>query len=157
MFRYWTSEQRQRLDTVTSLAEAGELAVEVLTGMKRSEQAIVQVCGPMSTGGLGSLEGNMERFARAITVLEERDYLVFNQIPFQEAIVRLTYHHAGGAYRIDILEVFYRRIFECGLVNRTFFLPDWESSTGARWEREFAGAIGIPIENFPHEWLADFK
>lgn len=153
MFRHWTGEQRTRLDAVGSLAEAGDLAVEVLSRMKEREQAIIQVCGPMSTGGLGSLEKNMERFAHAIGALQDRGFLVFNQIPFQGAIVRLTDHHAGGEYCIDILEVFYRKIFECRHISRAMFLPGWESSTGARWEREFVAARGIPVDEFPERWL----
>ena len=114
----------------------------------------MQLCGPMTTGGLDSLPRNMERFARAIAFLEAHGVCVFNQTPFQEVIIRVTKHHeSGGSYCMDILEVFYRMIFESGYVDRTLFLPGWESSKGATWERKFVGACGIPVHDFSAKWL----
>lgn len=153
MYRYWTPHQRERLDAVDSLDAAGVLAVEILEGMKAAEQPIIQVCGPMSTGGLGSLKENMARFARAVHFLQDRGFCVFNQIPFQSVIIRVTDHHDGGPYRMDILEVFYRKIFECGHVSAALFLPGWESSRGATWERQFVVACGIRARDFPRRWL----
>ncbi len=121
--------------------------------MRHPEQEIVQICGPMTTGGLGSLEENMAQFSRAIEQAERQGLRVFNQIPFQGAIIRITDHHDGKEYCVDILEVFYRRIFECGHVSRTLFLPGWQESRGARWERSFVSELGIAAEEYPREWL----
>ena len=83
MYRHWTPEQADRLDTVRSLEEAGDLAVEILSQMRESEQIILQVCGPMTSGGLGSLEANMARFERAVTFLEEH-FPSSTRSPFRE-------------------------------------------------------------------------
>ncbi len=128
---------------------------EILAALAQSGQEVVQICGPMTTGGLGSLEANMKRFAHAIDQARANGRQVFNQIPFQEVIIRVTDHHAGGAYRMDILTDFYRPLFESKLITCTLFLPGWEDSTGASQERVYAELVGIAIEEYPQEWLLD--
>jgi hypothetical protein len=150
---HWSDEHRQRLGAVMSLEEAGLMATEMLAELRASGKEIVQICGPMTTGGLGNLEANMARFAEAIETARQNGLLVFNQIPFQEVIIRVTNHHNGGSYEMDILEVFYRTIFESGHVSRALFLPDWESSRGATWERDVVTRCGISVEEYPSEWL----
>jgi len=45
-----------------------------------------------------------------------------------------------------LLTDFYLPIFESRLVHKLYFLPDWESSTGASWEHKQAIRIGLEIE-----------
>jgi len=153
MYEYWRDEERLMLDEVCSYEHAAELAISILTRMRETGKEVVQICGPMSTGGFGTLDQNMARFRVAIKQAQQNGLLVFNQIPFQGVIIRVSDHHRSLTYDMAILEVFYRKIFECGHVSRTLFLPGWESSRGARWEREFASSLGIPTEDYPHRWL----
>lgn len=155
MQEHWSDEHRARLITIGSLEEAGIMAVDLLSELAASGKEIVQICVPMTTGGLGNLQANMNRFALAVETARANGLHVFNQIPFQEVIIRVTDHHSGGGYDMNILEIFYRTIFESGHVSRALFLPDWESSRGARWERDCVAACGIKIEEYPAEWLGE--
>ncbi len=151
---HWTEAHIESLRAARTLEEAGHVGVTILERMRVTGREIIQICGPMTTGGLGTLPKNMERFALAIERARGQGLLVFDQIPFQQAIIRVTDHHDGGAYCTDILEVFYRRILGCGHVSRALFLPGWESSRGARWEWEFVRSCGIPAELYPEAWLS---
>jgi hypothetical protein len=151
---HWTEEDLARLEEVTSFEEAAELAVSMLARISGTGKEIVQICGPMSTGGLGDLEQNMERFQLAIERAHERGLLVFNQIPFQKVIIRIcSFEEGRPSYDWDILEIFYRRIFESGYVHRTLFIEGWDSSTGATWERNLVTKLSLVVEEYPMEWL----
>ena len=102
------------------------------------------VCGPISTGGAGSLEANIERFNEAIFTLENLGQKIFNQIPFEKAIGRLHVPGEDG-YDWNILYHFYEPIFESGSIRRKFFIPGWESSVGATWERKQAAQLNIEV------------
>jgi len=133
--------------------EAADVALLILSRMKELGKPIIQICGPMSTGGLGDLSQNMKRFQKAIDIATERGLTVFNQIPFQEAIVRLSRPGESDEYCMETLEIFYRRIFESGHISKTLFLSGWDGSTGATWERNLVCKLRIEVEEYPTEWL----
>jgi hypothetical protein len=154
MTSYWSERETKALETVSSFEGAADLAVSILSRMNETGREIIQLCGPMSTGGLGNLAANMARFSFAIERAIENGLLVFNQIPFQQVIIRLCNFKDGQPhYNWEILEIFYRRVFESGHVHRALFLPGWESSTGAKWERDLVSRLGITAEDYPSEWL----
>src|SRR6185369_930065 len=68
---------------IKALAQINNHAL--LTGM-----AVVQICGPMSTGGKGSLAANMAYFRKAVAYAKSQGILVFDQSPFEDAMVRLA-------------------------------------------------------------------
>lgn len=151
---HWTDVEREALKSASSLEEIAEIAISVLLRMKSNgHRQVVQICGPMSTGGLGSTKLNMERFRLAVKRAAAQGLIVFDQLPFQEAIIRITEYREGGEYCTAILEVLYRRIFESGHVDKAFFLPGWQGSVGASWERKHLTKLGIPIEEYPMKWL----
>ncbi len=154
MNEHWTKAEIEALAQVASFEELAEIGVAIVTRMGTLGREIVQVCGPMSTGGVGNLEANMARFRVAVDRAIENGLTVFDQIPFQEAMVRLC---AGlemrDGYYWEILEVFYTRVFATGQLHRFLFLSGWEESVGAKWEREVAQGFGIAVEEYPHEWL----
>jgi hypothetical protein len=154
MDEFWTEVEREALSKVTSYEEAADVAIALLARMKAVGKPIVQICGPMSTGGLGNLRENMQRFQHAVEVAIAKGVTVFNQVVFQETIVRLSKYEEGvKEYDMDILEVFYRRVFEAGYIDAFMFLPGWESSVGTVWERDMATKLGIEIQEYPIEWL----
>lgn len=157
MRHYWIQEEHDAVKNVKTMDEAAEIALKILARMSAGEKPIVQLCGPMTTGGLGDFEKNMARFNRAVKAAHERGLLVFDQVMFQEAMVRICNCKEGDPYPMDILEVFYRKVFYSGHIGKTLFLSGWESSLGARWERELALKLQIPIEEYPEEWLLDLK
>ncbi|KND51005.1 MAG: hypothetical protein AB202_01180 [Parcubacteria bacterium C7867-007] len=149
---HWTEEHLARLDVHETFADAVTHGIEMLTELRKFG-LVNQICGPMTTGGLGTLEANMDLFAYAVKMARERSYVTFNQIPFQKVIIRITDHHRGGPYNMGILTNFYGPLFQSGLVQQLLFLPGWESSTGACKEREFAQEYGIPVMEYPEPWL----
>lgn len=108
------------------------------------DDPVGMVCGPISTGGLGCIEANKQRFTDAIFHLQGLGHIIFNQMPFESGLARLNTHTAFS-YDLRILELFYRPIFESGRIKTKFFIPGWESSTGARWERRLAEELNIRI------------
>jgi hypothetical protein len=151
---YWTEKDHLALDNARSFEELSEIALAILTRMQRPTEQVCTICGPMSTGGLGSLEANMARFSLAVNRAKYNGLLVFEQIPFQNAIVRLSLHKTRrGEYNHDILELFYRRVFESRHIHRTLFLPGWEDSVGAKWERNLVTSLGLIVSEYPVEWL----
>lgn len=151
---YWTDVEFKALEVASTFHEAGDIALTILSRMSVTGKEIVQICGPISTGGLGTMEKNMARFRLAIDRATENGLFVFNQIPFQQTIKRLSnFEDRQKKYNWEILEIFYRKIFESGYIHRTLFLPYWYSSNGAKWERNIVTKIGIPVEDYPLEWL----
>jgi hypothetical protein len=154
MNEHWTDIEKKALKNVATLEETAEIAIAILIRMKQlNGHKVIAICGPMSTGGLGNLQTNMCRFRRAIAIASKNGLVVFDQTPFQEAIIRVTGYKEGVEYCVDILEVFYRKIFESGHISKALFLPRWQTSKGASWERQLLASLKIPIEEYPEEWL----
>ncbi len=148
MIHYWDEEDKKSLETAETLHDLLNTALCVL---KKMPQPIVEVCGPMSTGGAGDLTANLKRFKNAVDVLFESGVTVFDQIPFQDAMMRITSHDAAVNYNTDLLDIFYNGIFSSGHIKKAYFLPEWQSSKGARWEREFLQALPIEIVEYPED------
>lgn len=51
--------------------------------------AMMQVCGPISTGGAGNVKDNLALFETAICTIKKIGYYVFNQIPYEDAMGRI--------------------------------------------------------------------
>lgn len=110
---------------------------------------IGMVCGPISTGGLGSVEANIQRFNEAIDSLLTLKISIFNQIAFEPKLAELHQPDETG-YDWRILNDFYEPIFQTGKIKTKFFIPGWQSSTGARWEREQASVLKIQVVDLDH-------
>ena len=149
---------KTKLDSAETFEELADIGIDILKQMNISGKPIVQMCGPISTGGLGSIEKNIARLEKAIEVANKKGLQVFNQAPFEGAMKRLApkYPKVDG-YCTAILEIFYRRIFESGFVKKGLFLPGWQSSKGATWERKLLSDLGIKIEEYPEEWLSEIE
>ena len=150
--RFWRSETINALETVGSFFKMSEIALDVLNRMADTGKEIHQICGPMSTGGLGNRARNMELFGHAIDIGEENGWLVFNQLPFQASMERLS-KHSKEKYCNNILTDFYLPIFEVKIPRRTPFLPRWISSYGANWEGRLVITLPhIKPEAYPLTW-----
>ncbi|MEZ4180468.1 MAG: DUF4406 domain-containing protein [Candidatus Doudnabacteria bacterium] len=142
----------QMLQNARTYSDLCEIALEQLN--KFADQQIVQVCGPMTTGGLGSFEKNMEFFNRAITVLEDQGYIVFNQTSYNNDMLRIYAQTNENGYPQDLLVDFYEPIFKSKLIKELHFLPKWETSVGSRWERATAQKLDfIKILDFDPQLL----
>lgn len=121
------------------------------------------VCGPISTGGRGSIDANIKVFASTIDALRSVPYPIFNQVPYEAKISELRLKwiagdpaNRTGQYYTDILTCFYLPLFESGAIVRAWFIPDWASSHGACWERETLGKLSVELTDLNPEWLEDF-
>lgn len=154
MTRHWTGEEWQMLREATQFAHLAPIALRVI---ERMGPRIHEVCGPISTGGHGCPKKNIAFFGHAIDCLSQRNIPVFDVRPYQEAMNRIIQEQGITGYPMGILEEFYARVFETGCIVKGLFLPDWNTSTGARWERQKLMSLGVPVEDYPPEWLVGFK
>lgn len=107
------------------------------------------VCGPISTGGLGSVERNLIAFNAMIESLICLRFSVFNQIPYEPILWKLRAEwqrkYPKKGYCMLILTHFYRYLFQSNKIKVAWFLPGWETSMGARWEHAQCLRCGIEI------------
>lgn len=140
---------------VSRATSFAQVAYHCLTVLRTMPRPISQLCGPISTGGLGSVEKNVLVFGRCIEKLRLEGLNPFDQIPMEPVIWDLVdrWREQGGeGYCHPILDEIYGPIFGSGMVSQTFFLPLWETSTGTRWERQRVTELGIEVHEFPRDW-----
>ncbi|MCU0660496.1 MAG: DUF4406 domain-containing protein [Candidatus Pacebacteria bacterium] len=140
--QYWTVEEYSALASIASVSEMYQLGQNILN---RMPDPVVQVCGPISTGGAGSIEGNLLAFAEVIRELQEKGMHVFDQLLFEIPMQRFKADLLPGEYLEAILTDFYQPLFESGKIRTFYFMQNWQSSYGARWEHDQALRLGIEI------------
>jgi len=159
-YRHWRCVDVVDLEKASTFEDLALIAIRVL---KRASFAspgrrVVEVCGPISTGGLGSIEANMEHFTNAVSAVIDSGVQVFSQVPFEAkiAVLRARWYKDGNSgYCMPILEDFYRKVFESGLVTEFWFLPGWQNSTGSKWEMKEAHRLGISARDYPANLLVN--
>lgn len=53
-----------------------------------------------------------------------------------------------------VMELYHKPILQAGLLTSAFFMPKWQESNGAKWERDFLSKItSVQIEEIPEEWI----
>ena len=124
MNEYWKIEDKDELQKAVTYEELAQIALRILG---RMPQPIAQVCGPISTGGLGSIEENMKVFQETIQGLVDKGVTVFNQMPFEEPMFRIV-RPPYNKGQPQLLELFYLPIFESGFVNILYFMSQWDTS-----------------------------
>lgn len=137
---YFTQHDHAEIAAADTYESLRDIALSVL---HRMPKGVSMVCGPISTGGLGSIEMNLVRFSGAIELLAGCNVNVFTQMPFEEAMRRIR--GSGLPYKngLTLLETFYYPIFSSGRVERLCFLPDWKSSLGTQWEHDRAEELKL--------------
>lgn len=133
MNKYWTVADKENLSRAISVAELAPIAIGVI---KRMPKPVGMVSGPITTGGFGSVEKNLEIFAGVIAELQRDGLTVFSQLPFESFFVQVWREWRGEGYCMEILEKFYQPVFESGEIGFVHFIPGWEASFGARFEHE---------------------
>ncbi|OGY37537.1 MAG: hypothetical protein A3E36_04715 [Candidatus Andersenbacteria bacterium RIFCSPHIGHO2_12_FULL_45_11b] len=140
---YWTPDLIKKMEGATTFSELADVALTVQWRMRNRlverniPPHIAQVCGPISTGGTGNRALNLQRFDSAIDMLVGDGVAVFDQMPFEDHFDRITQIHGLG-FRELLLPAFYGTLFAKGYIMILYFLPDWETSQGATWERNIA-------------------
>jgi hypothetical protein len=138
-----TDEDRHCITKATCFAELLAVALQCIP-RNRNGRPIIQVCGPMSTGG-GTFEENTAHIARIIEALRKEDFAVFSQVSFQLGMMNFM---TEESYRQDphvLLEGFYGELFRAGLIHVLAFRRGWEKSFGSRWEHATGKQLGMKI------------
>ncbi len=119
------------------------------------------VCGPITTGGYGNCVVNLLVFNHAIEVLQLAGRPMFSQMPYEAGLADLEHdwrlRHPGQEYCHPILDEFYARFLLPEYFKRLWFLPNWQTSTGAKWEHEHAVRYGIERRYILDDWLLNFQ
>ena len=139
---YSTPEDFLELEEAETYAALHAIAEVIISRMPKP---FGQVCGPIATGGLGSIEANLHAFNETIKKLQSEGYVVFDQIPFEEPMQKIKNDLKPGEYAEAILTDFYRPLFESGNIDTFYFMPNWQTSRGANWEHGEAERLGIKI------------
>ena len=142
--KYWEEKDWQDLEKAESMKELYLIAERIINRMPKP---IVQVCGPIANGGLGSIEANLNAFNQTIKGLQNKGVNVFDQMPFEEPM-QVFKKKAVIKEEVfkSIMEDFYLPIFKSGLISTFYFMPSWQTSLGSKWEHKKAKALGIEIK-----------
>ena len=140
--QYWSIEDFEEVENAKNFKDLYAVADKIL---KRMPQPIVQVCGPIGTGGLGNIEDNLSAFDQTIRSLQSKGFNVFDQMPFEWPMQAMKFKLSQDVYPEDILNDFYLPIFESGFISEFHFMPNWKTSRGANWEHKQAERLGIKI------------
>ena len=143
--KYWEEKDWQDLNKVSSFADMRVIAERVLI---RIPKPIAGVCGPIAeTGGLGSLQDNLNAFNNIIIELQKKGLNIFDQMPFEEKIQEFKAKLSPEDFLKGLNDDFYAPIFKfrSGLISTYYFMPNWRTSKGASWEYEHIKKLGTKI------------
>lgn len=155
---HWTQQEIELVTRVESYKELYGICRNVLLRIPTTN-GIGLVSGPISTGGLGSIQLNLQRFDNVIKMLRERGTVLFDQMPFEGVIKRLNdtikkekgyseKHHVR-----EILDELYWPLMSeknsdgKTLITTLYRIPGWVSSIGAKQETEWAYRLHYEIVN----------
>ena len=141
--RYWTEGDFDKLKNAKTINELYEIAVQIINRMPKD---VVQVCGPITNGGKGSIEENLKFLNQTIQELQNKGVSIFDQMPFEESFHRIIQEYAGNQKYVNILDDFYAPLFSLNKIKKLYFIPGWETSRGANWEYQRAKETSIEIE-----------
>jgi hypothetical protein len=150
---YVTQEHHQAIAKAEQYNHLVEIAFDILN---RIPKPVEQVCGPFSTGGLGSVEKNMTQVQKAIAKLTSKGHNIFNWVIFEKQLGLIRKNSQKKTIpeiNQELLDEFYNPLHESGIIEVMYFIPGWESSHGASWERKQAKRLGIKIVDLPEDFL----
>ncbi len=138
------NSQKSREDTESKYKkELTELVEEALLEISRLKSPVIQFCGPISTGGLGSVTENLDCLHSMIQAAKRRGISVFNQVSYEKRLDDILRDH--HEYDYPLLDFFYNPILKSGKISGLVFLPLWETSIGSQWEHNAGESLQIPI------------
>lgn len=147
---YWTAAEHKALLTARSFSDLVTIAVRVLNRMPKP---ISQVCGPISTGGLGNIAENLKVFEAALGYLISQGVTVFDPMPFENHFFHLLERGQGSRNNNQLLTEFYLPIFNSRLISRLYFIHGWETSEGATWEHGLSQRLRLEINYLPQDFM----
>ena len=153
MSLYWQEQHYQALKSARSYNDLSAIALDILGAMP---QPVGEVCGPISSGGR-SIEENLAVFSKVNDKLTREGKYIVDLVPFEIAM-RAMKRESGLSHieaNLALLEGFYLPIFKSGKVSELYFIPGWQASHGASWERDRALEFNIKIIDLSEEWMRE--
>ncbi len=145
MYRFWTKKDLDELEKCENFRSISKIALKVLKSA--GPPPVAMICGPISTGGLGSVEKNLTVLRREARMLQKKGFTVFSQLPMEKHISRICGMPAFKSYRAEnykrLLEELYFPLFASGQIHEFYFVQNWFSSKGTNWEHDHADLFGI--------------
>lgn len=138
------ADERRRIEIATSFPQLVEIAIGVIARNRKPNMPVVQVCGPMASGG-GKLEENTAKITHAILELRRKGRIVFSQVSFQTGMLNFMTLEDYQRNPLELLDGFYGKLFRGGHIQELVFLSGWEGSYGCRWEHTTGKELGINI------------
>lgn len=106
------------------------------------------VCGPITTGGLGSRNLNLDIFHQHIVAETKKGFQVFNQMPFERKLLQISsaYPEQFTDTSNPILDIIYLPQIKARKFERVKMIPGWETSKGATQEHDQSILSNINVE-----------
>jgi hypothetical protein len=123
------------------------LTVEAIEDLKKVPPPVARISGPLRTGGDG-YDTNLKRLRLGEALIRSRGISIFGYEKYSDAI--------RSAYDLHF-EYFHIPILKTGLIQSIFFLPGWEGSGGASYERRLCDELGIAKNDITVEELLAFE
>lgn len=148
---YWNSDHYGALSSAENIKDLLRVATDVLCSMPAGP--IGQVCGPISTGGYGSVEKNLLFFDATIQKLTDNDQIIFDQMPFEPKLHAFMKNARENGIKLNVLSEFYFSIFRIGRIKKLYFMHTWRSSEGAKWERWQVDHFRMEMIDLPNNFV----
>ncbi len=150
---FWTKRDVREARRAKTFAGLSVIALRVVERQYKEacevgSGHVAIVSGTISNGGtlpIRKIRRNLRIFKRKIKELRALGIQVWDQMPFEEHLFRIRKLEGKKHDPEDLLVGFYLPIFSSGRVTLVFFLPNWRSSHGARWEKKMAKRYSIPV------------
>lgn len=153
----WVRSKAIKAPTLKALTERALADLVAMGG------DVALVCGPISSGGLGDVDRNLDVFNATIASLRRSDPAVFDTLPFEAGILDLRNAweadpaHAGQSFATALMTEFYRPICEHSALTHAYFIPGWEASFGSTLQRGMLIALKRRIIDLPADWPRTFR
>jgi hypothetical protein len=159
---HWTDEDHHQIKMSPTLRHMADVGTVMIRRLRQRSLTgnVALLSGPMTSGGLENFEANMELFGHCIQLVRERGIVVFNQLPFQNGMIRilgagkkLNYKPGDTDYPQNIMDDFYWPLLQAGDVTHLMLLPTWVTSNGSTQEVGMALRVGtVAIEEMDEDY-----
>ncbi len=135
------------------LPKVGQIFTRILQRGKNAGITWSLVSGPISSGGTGDREKNLELFHQEIIDETNKGYVVFNQMPFEDYFGQIhtkfpeafTGKNNRRKVKNPIMRDVYIPMLRSGLIERQKMMKDWKTSGGASTEYRVAKELNIEV------------
>lgn len=151
----WSQDYLEAASKAKTVNELYCISIEAIASTHKKD--IHMVIGPMTTGGAGNLDLNMARHKKVVEHFLSQGICVFDQSQIDDDMSRIIDTINIKGYPWLLFEDFFGPLFESGIISKLHLLPDWETSTGTKWEHEKARSLGIELNYLTEDFVASIE